>query len=289
MKQSIEFLVVIPRDRPRAAPGRPVSPLLLGGIVAGFLLAACQGGPSGSAYVLEPPPLPAAWLEILGVPRWRYEWVNSSGGREVYDAGPEELPEISPLAEWTNPVLAFPHWPERGIIPGILRPAGALFPYDVRAGRLPLSWRGGLEAWLYFEMAAGNAPEAAPVPKTPRQPHYFNWPRFRELLEGPEIAGELRRDPWLADWEGIAARILQSGFDKRRIVPRSRDELRVPLPLGVSPDMPWIGASPFAEPLFPGPGGELRLPVSDAVDTYFSAAGFLRCTRGIQAWIPWKR
>ncbi|MDR2101567.1 MAG: hypothetical protein LBP43_03255 [Treponema sp.] len=258
-----------------------------GGIIMGLLLAACDTGLAGSSYDLEAPPLPAAWLEILGPPHWRLEWVSSGGGREVSDTGPEDFPEISLLTGWTVPVLASPYWPERGISPGIMRPAGALFPYDAQKHRLSLSWRGGLEAWIYFEMAAGNTGEGDPDLKTPRQHHYFNWPRFREFLEGPEIAEELRQDPWLADWEAIVARILQSGFDKRRILPRSSEVLRIPLPAGDAADTPWIGASPFAGPLLPEPGGELRLPVSEAVDTYFSTAGFLRCTRGVWARIPW--
>ncbi|MDR3167411.1 MAG: hypothetical protein LBT93_05660 [Treponema sp.] len=252
-----------------------------------ILFAACDTGLSNASYDLEPPSLPALWLEILGPPHWRLEWVGPQGVRERYDAGPGDFPEVSLLTEWTVPVLASPYWPERGIIPGIMRPAGALFPYDAQKHRLSLTWRGGLEAWIYFEMAAGNAEGKAPVLKTPRQSHYFNWPRFREFLEGQEIAEELRQDPWLADWEAIVNRILLSGFDKRRILPRSSEILRIPLSLDEAADMPWIGPSPFAEPLVPGPEGELRLPVGEGVDTYFSAAGFLRCTRGIWAQVPW--
>jgi hypothetical protein len=287
MKRILRFLVQFPGNKFSAAPGLPVFSFLLKGIAAGLLLAACDAGLSGSACVLEPPPVPAAWLEILGAPHWLFEWIGPGGSRERYNAGPGEEPEISLLVEWTNPVLASPYWPERGIVPGIMGPAGALFPYDAHEGRIALSWRGGLDAWVYFEMAAGSAAGKAPVSKTPRKPHYFNWPRFREFLEGSEIAEELRRDPWLADWEGIVSQILQSGFDKRRIRSRSREDLSVPLPSGAPPDIPWIGSSPFAEPLFPEPAGKLRLSVSDAVDTYFSTAGFLRCTRGIWAWIPW--
>jgi hypothetical protein len=257
-------------------------------MAAGFLLTACDAGLCGSAYVLELPSLPPAWLEILGTPHWRFEWINPDGLREGYNAGPGESPEISLLAEWTVPVLASPYWPERGIVPGVMRPAGALFPYDAHEQRLSLSWQGGLEAWIYFEMASGNAAGKAPVLKTPRQPHYFNWPLFREFLSGSGIAEELRRDPWLADWESIVSRILQSGFDKRRILPRLRENLRIPLPADGPLNTPWIGTSPFAEPLFQEPGGELPLLVSEAVDTYFSAAGFLRCTRGVWAWVPWE-
>jgi hypothetical protein len=282
MKRIIRFLLQIEGKGLRTAPARLVFRLIRG-MAAGFLLTTCGTGPFDSAYVLELPPLPPAWLEILGPPHWRFEWISPSGLREEYNAGAGESPELSLLTEWTVPVLASPYWPERGIVPGIMRPAGALFPYDIHEQRLSLSWQGGLDAWIYFEMASGNAGSL----KTPRQPHYFNWSLFREFLRDPGTAEELRQDPWLADWESIVSRILQSGFDKRRILPRPRENLRIPLPPAGPLNTPWIGTSPFAEPLFQEPGGELPLLVSEAVDTYFSAAGFLRCTRGVWAWVPW--
>jgi hypothetical protein len=167
-----------------------------------------------------------------------------------------------------------------------MRPAGGLFPYDAGGDRLRLSWEGGLEARIYFAMAAGNAPGKNPALKTPRQPQYFNWPKFREFLEGPDIAEELRKDPWLADWDALVSQILLSGFNKRRIHPESRETLRIPGPLPW--DGSWIGPSPFAESLSPEPNGDLLVRVSGAVDAYFSPKGFLRCTKGLWVWIPWE-
>ncbi|MDR0475627.1 MAG: hypothetical protein LBH43_18385 [Treponema sp.] len=41
-------------------------------------------------------------------------------------------------------------------------------------------------------------------PGTPRIPWYFDWPRFRELMDSSDIPEEVRLDPWTADWKTIA-------------------------------------------------------------------------------------
>jgi hypothetical protein len=188
------------------------------------------------------------------------------------------LPEIEILPDWASPVLAFPYWPELGIAPGALRPAGGIFPFDAEDGRIRLSWRGGVAAWFYRELVrAGDG--GNPL----RGPQYFDWPRFRELLDSPALGDAVRLDPWLADWQSIARRTVQSGFDRRRIIPQAREDLPIALPQ----DGPWTGPSPFGEPVL-GETGEIALfPVSGNVDTYVSAGGILRCTRGAWIWLPW--
>jgi hypothetical protein len=129
---------------------------------------------------------------------------------------------------------------------------------------------------VYQELALAATQASA----TARLPLYFNWPRFRELLADPSIKEEVRVDPWVVDWKTVCQKIAQSGFDKRRIVPRTTEALLVPL----CGEARWIGSSPFAAPFSQAAGDSLCLPVSGAIDTYVCAAGILRCTQGAWIW-----
>jgi hypothetical protein len=245
-----------------------------------FGFTGCGDPPIPSGYTLYLPPLPPAWTEILGPCRWRIEWIDQNGLPLQAEYDGLGIPEISPLQEWSGPITAFPYWPQRNIAPGTLRPAGALFPFDVQGSWIPLSWEAWVEAVFYREMIEALAQS----PSDKRLSPYFDWPRFRELLADPVIAEAVRRDPWVVDWRSVAARTVQSGFDRRRIKSRDLEEisLRVPAP------GPWIGTSPFAEPLLWEGEEEIVLGVSGGMDSYFSAAGTLRCTRETWIWIPWE-
>ncbi|MDR2479190.1 MAG: hypothetical protein LBD48_07750 [Treponema sp.] len=268
--------------------------VLLAAVNAALFLAGCDegggvlpGSLSPSAYVLQLPEVPADWASLLGAPDWRIEWLDSASEKQTRLIRGDERPEISPPETWTSPVTAWPCWPKRGIEPGVFRPAGGLFPFDASGGSLSVHWRGGVDAVLYWELAyaaAGDAENESPSrAAVPRLPQNFNWPRFRELFaEGSGINEDVRADPWLADWPVIAVKIARSGFDTRRLVPAPRGPLPVPAGSG-----PWIGSSPFAEPLcFEGPP---QFPVRDATDTWVSARGIVRCNRAawmILAWEP---
>jgi hypothetical protein len=234
------------------------------------------------------PDIPPAWETMLGNPEWRLEWLNSSGEKTETRIQSGDRAEIAPPESWASPVSAWPCWPGRGIGPGTFRPAGAIFPFDVADGTVTLSWQGGVDAVLYWELAAaaedtGDAEAAGTRAAVPRLPQLFNWPRFRELFaEESGIKEEVRLDPWLADWRAIAIKIAASGFDKRRLVSVVRKKLPVP---AAGPG-PWAGSSPFAEPLlFEGPP---EFPVRETPDTWVSKEGILRCTT--QTWIllPWE-
>ena len=227
-------------------------------------------------YVLELPELPDAWRSMLGSPHWRIEWFDGEGRkRSAVLAGGAGL-DVSVPGTFANPVLALPFWPEKGIDHGVFRPAGAIFPFDVSGGRLVLSWRGGIDAAMFLELAraAGSAENAAPHPT--RLPWNFNWPRFRLLFEDPALNADVRADPWLVDWPGVAARTVQSGFDRRRLVPEAVVALELPLGHG-----PWIGTSPFAAPLVFA--ATPVFPVRPGADTWVSAEGLLRANT--EAWI----
>jgi len=250
-----------------------------------LLLNNCGEALTDSGFALELPDLPQAWEDVLGSPNWRIEWVNTEGRKEAVTVKGNGGLTIYPPQTWVSAVSAFPFWPEKGLGPGIFRPAGAIFPYDASGGRLILSWQGGVDACLYWEMARAcggkgqeeNQPEESQErAAVKRLPMNFNWPRFRLLFDDPSVNAEVRADPWLADWAGIAAKIIQSGFDKRRLVPEARSALTVP----VSPG-PWIGASPYAAPLlFETTPVFLVRPTAD---TWVSKEGVLRCNS--ETWI----
>ncbi|MDR2020197.1 MAG: hypothetical protein LBQ14_05450 [Treponema sp.] len=259
----------------------PVFLLMAGFFAAG--LAACNPVLPAS-YRIDLPVPPPLWVELLGSPAWRLEWINDEGEPGLRELAPGRGTEIEVPQEWASPVIAYPFWPDRGVLPGIFRPAGAVFPYDVREDRICLSWEAGPEARFYWELAAAwtEYSEAGSSPQNTRQGRYFDWPRFRELLRGPDIPEAVRRDPWLADWRSIALSAVQSGFNRQRIKEPVREDLLVTVPQRG----PWIGTSPFAEPKDWEAGTSLILKVTDSVDTYLAPGGLLRVSRNIWIWLP---
>jgi len=242
-------------------------------LCAGFVLHGCGGSLVDSRYVLEMPELPPTWGAILGEPYWQVEWLNEEGRKRTATVRGNGGMVISLPPTWASAVSAAPFWPDRGIGPGIFRPAGAIFPFDVSGKTLVLSWQGGVDANLYWELAAAYD-EAGQ--ESIRLPWNFNWPRFRQLFDDPTLNADVRADPWLADWRGIAVKIVQSGFDKRRLVPEARSDMEIPVHPG-----PWIGASPFAAPLLFE--AVPVFPVRQTADTWVSAEGILRCNT--KTWI----
>ncbi|MDR2070757.1 MAG: hypothetical protein LBP81_05000 [Treponema sp.] len=250
-----------------------------------FILFACRDPVIPSSYRMVLPALPPAWEAILGPPWWRIEWFGPDG-RLCSDEGPASgFPEVSLPAEWASPVLAYPFWPGLGLSPGRMRPAGALAPFDVQRGELLLTWEAGPEARFYRSLAAavfsggslsGTAAE--------RRPDRFDWPRFRNLLRSGDVPPEIRSDPWLADWDRIAAKTVQSGFDRRRIQARSRE------PLGVSVPWPgpWAGSSPFEEVRHWEAGETVTVEAAAEADTLISPGGMLRYNVNGTIRIPWQ-
>jgi hypothetical protein len=249
----------------------------------GLFLNTCGKSLTDSSFVLELPVLPQAWEDVLGSPNWRIEWVNEEGRKETMTVQGNGGWSISPPQTWASAVSAFPFWPQKGIGPGIFKPAGAIFPYDASGGSLVLSWQGGVDAVLYWELAKSCGrtgqealEESSERAAVARLPMNFNWPRFRRLFDDPSLNADVRADPWLADWAGIAAKIVQSGFDKRRLVPEARRALTVPVGPG-----PWVGASPFAAPLIFD--ATPVFSVRPTADTWVSKEGLLRCNS--ETWI----
>jgi hypothetical protein len=237
------------------------------------LFSACTASPLPPSYRPCLPALPSAWKTLLGEPNWRLEWINGDGGKKMWEGGTRP-PELSLIQEWSSPVIAWPYWPEKGLFPGEMKPAGAIFPWDVSGGDIILSWPAGVDAFFWRELAAGDRGVSK---GTPRVPWYFDWERFRELMQSADLAEAVRADPWKADWRTIAKKTLESGFNRSRLVPYPVTDIVIPHLGGL-----WIGASPFSLPLdFPS-CGPMSLPAGERVETWVSAAGVLRC--GAEAW-----
>lgn len=231
------------------------------------------------AYHPELPPLPPIWEEILGSPYWRLEWINEKGNWVSWE-GKEGFPELTLIQEWTNPVFAWPYWPEKGIIPAQVFPAGALFPWDARENRLILDWDHGVDAFFWKELSLHN--KAQNKTGTPRLPWYFDWPRFRELMKSEDIPDEVLMDPWMADWKNIAQRTAESGFDRRRIRAEPKTKISIPGEAAV-----WIGRSVFAKPIIVNRREPLIINAGEEPETWFSEKGMIRCQKSAWIFIPW--
>jgi hypothetical protein len=259
--------------------------------IAGFFLFGCGESFLDSRYKLDLPEIPAAWESLLGRPQWQIEWINVNGHKESKIFPENGRIEIDLPPTLASAVSAYPCWPNMNINPGIFKPAGAIFPFDVSGKSIVLSWRGGVDAALYWEFlkVAGEVGHKANSASTeigraavPRLPWNFDWPRFRQLFEDSALKAEILVDPWLADWHNIAKKIVQSGFDKRRLVPEARSGLQVPVCSG-----PWIGTSPFAVPLLFD--ADPVFPVRATADTWVSTEGLLRCNSKAWVLIEWEK
>ena len=250
-------------------------------LLAAIALYGCgEPSPTDPRYFLKLPPLPQAWQDLLGEPHWQLEWVNDDGRRRTMTVRGSGGVEISLPQSWASAVSAGPFWPERGIGPGVFRPAGAIFPFDASGRTLPLSWQGGVDAAFYWELANCYYGGTSTNTGVPRMPQNFNWPRFRRLLSDEVIDARVRADPWLANWGDIAERTVRSGFDRRRLTPEARSSLQVPVGPG-----PWVGTSPFAAPLYFE--GIPAFPVRSVVDTWVSAEGLLRANSEAWMFLDW--
>ena len=244
-----------------------------------LMLAACDNGTIRAEYRPVLPELPEHWEEHLGKAHWRLEWLDRQGFWQEADILPGNEPPLLPLVhEWSNPVLAWPFWPSLNLLPAMMRPAGAIYPWDVSGGKITLSWKGGVEAIFWKELADSERTTAA---SQTRLPWYLDWPRFRTLLAEGNIPENVRQDLWLPDWKDIAQRTVQSGFDSRRIVSRPLSSIRIPALGGL-----WIGSSPFASPLYSDSENYMEISVGVITDTWISGEGILKASSSGWVFIP---
>jgi len=217
-------------------------------------------------YKLELPDPPQIWVSLLGEPHWRIEWLSPDGQRRQKDIPPGKTTEIEIPVTWTNPVTAYPWWPSHNLIPGLFKPAGALFPYDVSENRLRLTWEGGIDTVFFMELAYANSEQKTKIPSN------FDWVRFRELFNSETLSEAVRNDPWLIDWRYVAEKTISGNFDRRRLVPQTTEAITVPLSARV-----WYGTSPFSEPLLFAEGEPLVFKAHTGINAWISVEGILRC------------
>jgi len=253
-------------------------------------LLSCDTGPLSEDCRPSLPVLPESWGTMLGTPHWHLEWISPGGEKQSVEVPPGTLPPALELGqEWTTPVIAWPYWPQKGVEAGLARPAGALFPLDYSGGAITLSWSGGVEAFFYQRLAAG-AGKTSEL-STPRFPWYFDWPRFREVLQSQDIQEKLKGDPWLADWDEVALKTLRSSFDKRSIKPTAKNSLvfRDPESLdSPGPDIVgrWASSSPLGTALDIEEDQAVEVPVR--VETWFSDKGLIKTSSTGWIYRPYK-
>jgi hypothetical protein len=258
-----------------------------------LILGACSNPVIPPEYTVEFPTLPIAWQELMGPAHWRLVWFNPQGIPQSLETDGGGKISIAAVLEWATPVLAFPYWPGLGILPGEMRPSGGILPFDTVGKTLQLSWRGGADAWFYRELSAARNAAAGTIDVgalNKRRPEYFDWPRFRKLMDSEVIPEAVREDPWQVDWHDVAVSTVKSGFDRRRIKPLVGEELLVPgdalAKTDPKPGDSFTGPSPFTKPLFPEPGAGFRFSVTVRPDTYVSAGGKLRVSRKTWVYYP---
>jgi hypothetical protein len=239
------------------------------------LCASCSFGAGEAECRIRMPAAPSSWLEVLGEPSWLLVWYAPDGTERNAGLGGSGEAEIELPASVAAPVLAYPHWPASGVEPGVVRPAGAIVPFDLRSGRVALSWKGGVSAAFYRELLRADGPEG-------RLPERFDWPRFGRLLDSESIPSAAKEDPWRVDWRAVAVATRASGFDSRRVAPRRTVSVRLPVPCAG----PWIGTSPFRPEPEPAESGFLSAAACGEPDALLSRQGILRFSSDASAWFP---
>jgi hypothetical protein len=243
-------------------------------------LFSCSGPLIPRAYILKAPPLPESW-GFLGPPSWHVEWIDSGGTwreEHIPQAAGDTLISIE-TGLWAAPVFAWPSWPGRELEKGIFRPAGAIVPFDCSGDKIMLSWQGGIDAFFYRELARlawGSS----------RSPERFDWPRFRRLFldessGSTALSAEVRANPWLVDWAGVAEKTAASGFDRRRLVSAYTGSLTTPVPAAG----PWAASNPFAA--LPTGDANWELKTASWVDTLVSPQGTAKVSQSGFVWKPW--
>ncbi|MDR1411938.1 MAG: hypothetical protein LBI91_07015 [Spirochaetaceae bacterium] len=265
--------------------------------LAGAFFASCAEPVIAPSYRVNFPEPPAVWTETLGPPSWELFWADGRGilRSARYPEGAE--PRIGLAQELAVPILARPFWPSvvsgggragGRLQSGLMKSAGAIFPFDADGDSVRLSWEGGVSAEFYLALAkarlarqAGAAGGASSAAK--RRPERFNWPGFRALLGSGAVPEDLREDPWLADWEALAAKTVESGWNSSRVKPAERALFAVTIPA----DGPWFGASPFAPARSWKAGERAELPAREIPELLLSPSGYLKYTKSDYVWHEW--
>ncbi len=206
-----------------------------------FLLLGACGRFAGQAdlHVVIPDP-PGTWVRAFPDLSFRLAFPDGSGrwqSRSVEDRG--LTAGISCSKAGNTPVLAYP---VSGRSAGLLRPAGGLYPADLRdqgrdGERLELSWQRGCLALVFAGLAERGIDTS--------------------LVNSARLASFMARhpDPWVLDLDRIVEKLILDDFSAYDIdILPSRDVTLLP---GAGE---WFLESPFAPVLGVSDGETLVLP-----------------------------
>ncbi len=227
--------------------------------VAGWVLwsgASCALG-SAARVRLRLPVLPGHWKEAFPGLTFLVVFPDPSG-RTVTAAGAQDQ-VIGCSKAGNTPILAYPAGvageDEQGVPPGLLRPAGALYPLDLdqesTEPTISLTWEDGPLALLVSRLQAVGMEVAL-----------LNAGRLRDRLR-------LERDPWDLDLEAIAQELARGSFSAWDIDPLADRAVELRVGQGT-----WFLESPFASPIDVSASPELLLPkLSLGMHELFSTTG----------------
>jgi hypothetical protein len=258
---------------------------LAGGLCS---LLTCSGPRSALSVSLAFPPIPPAWVAVFPPVQWRLEWVDPQGLLRVETLQDPRV-TLDLEGDRSSPVLAYPFWPSVNVPPGLVKPCGAIFPFDLQnipqdtllglgeKGEviLQLSWLGGVTGYFFKALAASEGDQMT-------VPERFDWPRFVSLFQDPALSQAVRDDPWLVDWLEVAKKTRASGFDRRRLVSRPQSTLSLVVPA----EGPWANGDPFVPAPSWTAGDQVELSALAEGATFFSPSGFLRYSSSCWAWFP---
>jgi hypothetical protein len=225
----------------------------------GALCACSAFGPEQEVRVLLPAP-PVHWQ--IAFPRLAFSVKarDSRGSQqEVIVQDWRHAVQIECARALNEPILAWPFVgdgaPPAGVCPGVLRPAGGLFPLCLRdfdgAVVVELTWEGGASALVVDRVAAAGGDVSR-----------FNAARLCAYLQK-------EADPWLVDLDSVAQKIAQGDFTAWDIDPLPARDARA----SVGPGS-WFLESPFALPTTAQDGVVAMGGVPRGSHRLFSLAGF---------------
>jgi len=189
------------------------------------------------------PAAPPIWLAELGELSFSVIYPGGDGRLTRTEVMTNGSPvRISCSKRGNSPVLAYPWGSAAGSAAAFeaLRPAGGLFPRDLRQGaaglELVLSWEDGAAAEVFRALFEGGIDTG--------------------LVNGERLADLMRDtpDPWEWDLESIAWHIAERDFSVYDIDRLPSRDVRLPAPQGA-----WFLESPFRPALSAGPDGMLIL------------------------------
>jgi hypothetical protein len=234
MADSVSPLRASSDSRGKRSTGR------LAGLVLAILpvipLSSCALDTRVDRIILRFPENPPAWRGA-GNPRYELAYRDAAGSKIRLDSGPGDGIPITLERGRDQAFLAYPYMADY-LWPGVLKPAGAVYPGELAGDELALTWEGGLGASAARSLEGSGYPIGT-----------VDWRR---------IAAEAKKrvgDPWAIGFRPIAAALLNGSFGMATLKPDALLPVRVPLSARSrdgatgetgTREASWAADSPFA-------------------------------------------